>query len=101
MVSLLTLRVDEATDTALDNAPLVSAAGTTACSTSSTSITDTWDASLITALPIHSACARSASATTTANWSSMSVSMPSLSASRRCLSQVSYPNFASAVAIIE
>ena len=102
MASLLTLHADEATDTALDDdPPLVSTAGATACSTSSTSIADAWDASLITALPIHSACAHSASATTTANWSLMSVSMPSLLASRRCLSQASYPNFASAAAIIE
>ena len=96
------MRADEATDTASDDdPPLVSTAGATACSTSSTSIADAWDTSLIAALPIHSACVRSASATTTANWSSMSVSMPSLSASRRCLSQASYPNLASAVAIIE
>ena len=101
MVSLLTLRADEATDTASDDAPLVSAAGATTCSTCSTSITNTWDASLIAILPIHLACVHSASATTTVNWSSMSVLMPSLSASCQCLSQVSYPNFASAVAIIE
>ena len=75
--------------------------GATACSTSSTSIADTWDTSLIAALPIHSACVRSASATTTANWLLMLVSMPSFSASRWCLSQVSYPNLASAAAIIE
>ena len=80
MASLLTLRGDKVTDTASDDdPPLVSTVGATACSTSSTSIADTWDASLIAALPIHSACVRSASATTTANWSSMSVSMPSLS----------------------
>ena len=96
MVSLLTLCADEATDTASDNAPPVSTAGTTACFTSSTSIADAWDAGLIAALPIHSA-----SATTTMNWSSMLVSMPSLSASHWCLSQASYPNFASAAAIIE
>ena len=102
MASLLTLRVDEATDTASDgDPPLISTAGATACSTSSTSIADTWDASLITALPIHSACMHLASATTTTNWSSMSVSMLSFSASRRCLSQASYLNLASAVAIIE
>ena len=81
MVLLLTLRADEVTDTTSDDAPPVSAVGTTACSTSSTSIADAWDASLIAAFPIHSACA--------------------CLASRRCLSQVSYPNFASAVAIIE
>ena len=99
---LLTLRADEATDTASDNdPPLVSTAGATACFTSSTSIADTWDASLITALPIHSASVHSASVTTTANWSSMLVSMLSLSASRQCLSQASYPNLASAAAIIE
>ena len=81
MASLLTLRVDEVTNTTSDDAPLVSAAGTTTCSTSSTSIADTWDASLIAVLPTHSACVHLASTTTTANWSSMSVSMPSLSAS--------------------
>ena len=82
MASLLTLRADEATDTASDDdPPLVSMAGATACSTSSTSIADAWDASLIAALPIHSACVRSAS--------------------RRSLSQASYPNLASAAAIIE
>ena len=101
LASLLTLCADKATDTASDDAPLVSMAGTTACSTSSTSIADAWDTSLIAILPTHSACVRSASTTMTANWSSMSVSMPSLSASRQCLSQASYPNFASAVAIIE
>ena len=102
MASLLTLHADEATDTALDDdPPLVSMAGATACSTSSTSIANAWDASLIAALPIHLACVCSASATTTANWSSMLVSMPSLSASCWCLSQVSYPNLASAAAIIE
>ena len=107
MVLLLTLRADEATDTASDDdPPLVSMAGATTCFTSSTSIADTWDASLITALPIHSASmrsasVRSASVTTTANWSSMLVSMLSLSASRQCLSQASYPNLASAAAIIE
>ena len=96
------MRADEVTDTASDgDPPLVSTAGATACSTSSTSIADAWDASLIAALPIHSACVHSASTTTTANWSSMSVSMLSLLASRRCLSQASYPNLASAVAIIE
>ena len=94
--------MDEATDTASDdNPPLVSTVGATACSTSSTSIANAWDASLIAALPIHSACVRSASMTMTANWLSMSVSMPSFSASQRCLSQVSYPNLASAAAIIE
>ena len=101
MASLLTLHADEATDTASDDAPLISMTGTTTCSTSSTSIADAWDASLIAVLPTHSACVCSASTTTTVNWSSMSMSMPSLSASRRCLSQVSYLNFASAVAIIE
>ena len=100
MVLLLTLHADKATDTASDNAPPVSAAGTTACFTSSTSIADAWDAGLIAALPIHSACMRSASTTTTVNWSSMLVSMPSLLASHWCLSQASYPNFASAAAII-
>ena len=102
MVSLLTLRADEATNTASDDdPPLVSTAGATACSTSSTSIANAWDASLIAALPIHSAWMCSASTTTTANWSSMSVSMLSFSASCRCLSQASYPNLASAAAIIE
>ena len=96
MVSLLTLCAEEATNTASDDAPPVSAAGTTACSTSPTPIADTWDTSLIAALPIHSA-----SATTTVNWLLMSVAMLSLSASHRCLSQASYPNFASAAAIIE
>ena len=96
------MRADEATDTASDDdPPLVSMVGATACSTSSTSIADAWDASLIAALPIHSACVRSASATTTTNWLSMSVSMPSFSASWRCLPQVSYLNLASAAAIIE
>ena len=42
-----------------------------------------------------------ASATTTTNWSSMSVPMPSLSAPHQCLPQASYPNFASAAAIIK
>ena len=65
MALLLTLCTDKATDTTLDDAPLVSAVGTTACSTSSTSITNAWDASLIATLPTHSACARLASATTT------------------------------------
>ena len=101
MASLLTLRTDKATNTTSDDASLISMAGTTTCSTCSTSITNTWDASLIAILPIHLACVHSASATTTTNWSSMSVSMPSLSASCQCLSQVSYPNFASAVAIIK
>ena len=100
-MSLLTLCADKVTNTASDDAPLISMAGTTTCSTCSTSIADTWDATLITTLPIHLACVHSASTTTTANWSSMSVLIPSLSASRRCLSQVSYPNFASAAAIIE
>ena len=75
MASLLTLHADKATDTASDDAPLISEAGTTACSTSSTSIADAWDMSLIVILPTHSACARSASATKTTNWSSMSMSM--------------------------
>ena len=101
MASLLTLRADKATDTTSDDAPLISTAGTTACFTSSTSIADAWDASLIAVLPIHSASARFASTTTTANWSSMLVSMPSLLASHWCLSQASYLNFASAAGIIE
>ena len=58
MVLLLTLCTDEATDTTSDNAPLISVAGTTACSTSSTSIPNTWDASLIAILPTHLACVR-------------------------------------------
>ena len=96
------MRADEATDTALDDdPPLVSTVDATTCSTSSTSIADAWDASLIAALPIHLACVRSASATTTANWSSMSVSMLSFSASCWYLSQVSYLNLASAAAIIK
>ena len=87
-MSLVTLHADEATDTASDdNPPLVSTAGATICSTSSTSIANTWDASLITALPIHSACMHSASTTTTMNWSSILVLMLSLSASHRCLSK--------------
>ena len=101
MASLLTLHTDKATNTTSDDASLISMAGTTTCSTCSTSIANAWDASLIAVLSTHSACAHLASVTTTANWSSMSVSMPSLSTSCQCLSQVSYLNFASAVAIIK